>query len=629
MEFFSGTLNVRIIEAAELKPTACATRHSIRPAAKLCELLDPYVTVDVDDIAIGKSSTKSRTNTPLWNEDVCAEVTYAQQLTFTVYHDAAIPPDDFVAIIEVAIRNVRSGEEVWLELEPQGKLHIRIDLSGTRTDEPPRDRLGFPGRESAIGGVNGKHYRCGAMRRRIHQAKGHKFQVTSLRQFTFCSLCNSFIWGLWNQGYQCQVCTCVVHKRCYVNVITQCPGVKSPPTGPTAVLQNRFNINVPHKFRIHTFMLPAFCDHCGSLLFGLMRQGLQCEVCRLSIHKRCEKNVASHCGVNTRDLITAIRLCGLNPSDLGVTPAAATAMAAAAGGLISPSSGAGTPGPRASMIPFASSTRPISAGLRTTNPYGAFGDLMANDPRFSGPLPGLINPHERSLSSPIPLPPTVLSQAMLDSDELCLRTPGTTSVISGPVFGRHGAPVPRPSSLQDFTNEEPVLTPTDHTNELTAVAQDVFAEFDCINTDYSVLRYHTTRPSQQQPLRSTVGCAAHFPTSPAVTDVHAGTVKEHSISSAAVAVNSQNSLGMSPTTTAASERSGSLAPTPTLTSLTGLEFAVNPVPSSPTCTASRLTVNTPIHSATPNRSVPSSPVHPHLIIPNFGDGKVASKWIAD
>lgn len=181
MEYFSGTLNVRIFEAAELKPTACATRHSIRPAAKLCELLDPYVTIDVDDIAIGKSSTKSRTNTPQWNEDVCAEVNSAQRLTFTVYHDAAIPPDDFVAIVEFAIRNVRSGEEVWLELEPQGKLHIRIDLAGTRTDEPPRDRMGFPGRDSAIGGVHGKHYRCGAMRRRIHQAKGHKFQVCSIQ----------------------------------------------------------------------------------------------------------------------------------------------------------------------------------------------------------------------------------------------------------------------------------------------------------------------------------------------------------------------------------------------------------------------------------------------------------------
>ncbi|CAL8071006.1 unnamed protein product [Calicophoron daubneyi] len=463
MEYFSGTLNVRIFEAAELKPTACATRHSIRPAAKLSELLDPYVTIDVDDIAVGKSSTKSRTNTPQWNEDISAELSYAQRLTFTVYHDAAIPPDDFVAIVELLMRNVKSGEDVWLELEPQGKLRIRIDLAGTRTDEPPRDRAGFPGRDSAMGAVHPKHYRCGALRRRIHQIKGHKFQVTSLRQFTFCALCTGFIWGLWNQGYQCQVCTLVVHKRCYQNVITQCPGVKSPPTGPSAALQNRFNINVPHKFRVHTFMLPAFCDHCGSLLFGFMRQGLQCEVCHLSVHKRCERNVASHCGVNTRDLITAIRLCGLNPSDLGVSPAAVTAAAAAASTSSGSNNSTSLP-TRTSATPLLSSgSRPTSAGICAstgcTKP-GQAGSFFPPSPlsptkpdigqRYTSPSPGPINPHERSLSSPIPLPPASLSQSMGQSDDTALTLPGAASPgITGPVYGRHGVPVPRPSSLQD------------------------------------------------------------------------------------------------------------------------------------------------------------------------------------
>ncbi|XP_061405981.1 protein kinase C epsilon type-like isoform X1 [Lethenteron reissneri] len=157
--------------------------------------------------------------------------------------------------------------------------------------------------------------RQGAVRRRVHQVNGHKFMATYLRQPTYCSHCRDFIWGvLGKQGYQCQVCTCVVHKRCHTHIITKCPGLKKETA--EEVGGQRFSVNMPHKFSIHNYKVPTFCDHCGSLLWGLLRQGLQCKVCKMNAHRRCECNVAPNCGVDARGIAKALAEIGMTPDKI-------------------------------------------------------------------------------------------------------------------------------------------------------------------------------------------------------------------------------------------------------------------------------------------------------------------------
>ena len=114
---FTGKLTLKVCEAVDLKPTDFQTRHNvaIKPGAEQSVSLDPYVSIDVDEQYINRSTSKSKTLCPVWNESFETECDNAQNVGLTIFHDAAIPPDVFVANCIIPFEDVGDKKtDIWV-----------------------------------------------------------------------------------------------------------------------------------------------------------------------------------------------------------------------------------------------------------------------------------------------------------------------------------------------------------------------------------------------------------------------------------------------------------------------------------------------------------------------------------
>lgn len=121
--------------------------------------------------------------------------------------------------------------------------------------------------------------------------------------------------------------------------------------------KERFKIDMPHRFKVYNYKSPTFCEHCGTLLWGLAKQGLKCEgekghlasrsqslapparrastlccpplECGMNVHHKCQRKVANLCGVNQKLMAEAlaviesrqqVRTGAGNAGRLSVTP---------------------------------------------------------------------------------------------------------------------------------------------------------------------------------------------------------------------------------------------------------------------------------------------------------------------
>lgn len=65
----------------------------------------------------------------------------------------------------------------------------------------------------------------------------------------------------------------------------------------------------PHSFIIRTFVAPLKCNECSSLMIGLIRQGLVCEVCGFACHIACVQPEKQQCPTD----VTSHRPLGISP----------------------------------------------------------------------------------------------------------------------------------------------------------------------------------------------------------------------------------------------------------------------------------------------------------------------------
>ena len=93
-----------VCAATDLQSTNFMTRLNLDKESGKKPELDPYVAIDVDELYVERTSTKRKTNEPDWNETFSTDLLRsAEEVGFTLFHDATVPPDDFIANCKLSL----------------------------------------------------------------------------------------------------------------------------------------------------------------------------------------------------------------------------------------------------------------------------------------------------------------------------------------------------------------------------------------------------------------------------------------------------------------------------------------------------------------------------------------------
>ena len=100
---FRGMVSVTVIEATGLKPVT-------RPGGSVLTVdnMNPFAVIDFDDFYFGKTSSRKGTSNPIWGEILEESVEDAQRMQITLFSASGIPPDAFLAHVQIETAELRS-----------------------------------------------------------------------------------------------------------------------------------------------------------------------------------------------------------------------------------------------------------------------------------------------------------------------------------------------------------------------------------------------------------------------------------------------------------------------------------------------------------------------------------------
>eukprot|EP00794_Sanderia_malayensis_P020248 gene20248-22231_t len=330
MAGFSGVMKLRVIEALELE-----SGHVRLPfgTGKLTTI-DPCLQVNIDDENIAKTVAKSRTFSPFWNEEFTATLHNARNLNMTVFHNAVVGPDLFVANINVPLQEIiEEGQpDLWIILEPAGKIHVFVEL---KSGHPAAVCLLRPRKVSDGEAVS--DWSSTAIVHKLNGVYSKKEIVIILvkKQNEGMQSVEGFIKSMdtnsWPRFLNSRHFVLIVLTLFGAFVISKATNVKfvlvlfirdatkmssSNRSASISSVSSGFSIDVPHKFAVYNYKRPTFCEHCGSLLYGIMRQGMKCSSCEMNVHKRCHHLVPNNCGLDLPKMAKKLAELGISGDKL-------------------------------------------------------------------------------------------------------------------------------------------------------------------------------------------------------------------------------------------------------------------------------------------------------------------------